>query len=400
MEQVTRNYFLYILKCFYRGAECEAPGSEIDYSYLYNLAKIHDVQGIVFTKLKDMDSFKNSEYYDKLQGEFFAFLRHSIYTETNLKTLTDILNENNIPHILFKGAVIKNCYPSKELRTMSDIDILVDSKYTDKANGLLLDSGFVPNGDHTHSNVKGYLYNNTAFEMHQCIASRNCYIHSAPFVDFFSDARDHRVLIDNNTYTLEPTYHLVFLLYHILKHFERGGCGIRMFLDFPFFVDYYRESLDYQLLGVYLNKLKLTDFASSVFQLCNRIFDYPMPEIFNKTLDDETMDKFVHRILCAGTFGAQETQEHKVFIKQLRMNQGMGRISSVFRLIFPTREEMHYYNIWDINKPLITLPVGYIKRFYRHIFKSKSYGKVAKVVFKKDVDKDEVEFINKLGINK
>ncbi|MBQ9673827.1 MAG: nucleotidyltransferase family protein [Ruminococcus sp.] len=403
MKKSSVDYFLYILKCFYQNTDCTKPYEEIDISEIYKLSKMHDVQGIIFTKIKDLNYFKNSEYYNRFRQKFFALARLGIILENNLNKFTEILNENKIPHVLFKGAIIRNTYPSKELRTMGDIDVYINDEYTDKALDVLQRNGFILDNSCFESYVNTVKYNGTSYEIHSSIASRNCHIHTADFIDFFKSCENHCVLISDYTYTFEPTYHIVFLLYHLLKHFVRKGCGIRMFLDFPMFIDYYADEINYSLLKKYLDELRLYDFANVVFNFCRIKFGMKLPEIFSANVENYVIDSLTNKIIVAGTFGheIEETNHQKIQRVQIKGKYGrFSKLRSILRLVFPTKEELYYTGYWDINSSKLLIPLGHIKRFNKQLFKKKTVGKFVREMVTYKVNDSDVELISKMGIDR
>lgn len=404
----TQKYFLNIIKCFYLEKECNPPKDELDMKELYQLADMHGVQGIVFTTIKDFSSLMNSEYYQKLRMDFFALTMGSVIIEENLKTLTNLLNRNGYKHILFKGSVVKNFYPSKELRTMGDIDILVDIADYEKIHTLLLKNNFEYDEQGSERLTKAYNYNNTHFEVHTSLANKNSYIHSGDFLNFFSDAFEHTVNIENFTYTLEATYHLAFLLYHLERHFERNGFGIRMLLDFPFFYD--KNQVDIFLLKKYLAQINLTDFASCIFNLCNNIFNSNLPSIGEKQLDDQLSEFLLSKILAKGTFGVSggDDDSRKILWVQLKYDYNpetkSGKIKSFLRWLFPTKKDLCDLCLCTEKTSAIKMPAIYFVRIINAVKKrTKSKGKIYKTYDDSKISNRDFLYINllkELGIKK
>ncbi|MBQ7265980.1 MAG: nucleotidyltransferase family protein [Firmicutes bacterium] len=67
-----------------------------------------------------------------LENIFNATVMYSVKQEYITNEVVSILEVNKIKHILFKGVVVKNLYPTPELRTMGDIDIIIDSNDQNK----------------------------------------------------------------------------------------------------------------------------------------------------------------------------------------------------------------------------------------------------------------------------
>lgn len=367
---VTEKYFLYILKCFYKKEECIPPEDEIDLRKLIEISGKHDVQGIVFYKLQNLKFFKESEYYNENRLMFFAMARKGVEIEVALDLLIKVLNENKIPHTLFKGSVVRNYYPSKELRTMGDIDILVEEVYTDRMIKALKDAGFIRDEKHFHSNAIIFKFNNIEFEIHSVIASRNCTIHKSDFIKFFSEAFKHTEKVREFTYILNAEYHLAYLFFHLLKHFERSGCGVRLFLDFPFYIN--GKGIDYEKTFMYLKEINLEDFAKSVLTFCRDIFGLDVPAGYCKKISDDVFSLFIEKVINGGTFGqcTKETITQKIQRGTINAETS-SKTKGALRMIFPSREYLHFSGVWNKKIPVVFLPVGYIKRIFIQVFRKK-----------------------------
>lgn len=399
----TQEYFLYILKCFYSGEKCNEPSKEVDIDFLCRLSKIHDVEGIVFSKIKDLNFMKNTESYETLKTNFFSMTMLNIQMEQNLNCLLKLLNQSKIDHILFKGSIVSKAYPSKELRTMGDYDVLIHKEDFPAVDKLLRENGFEYLDKDSEPYTKDYCYNKTLFEIHLNLANKNAVIHSGKFFQFFSDAFSHTVKIENHTFTLEPTYHMMFLICHLEKHFEQNGCGIRMFLDLPFFFD--KNDIDTQRLEKWVNELKLTDFTSGIFYICNRIFSSKLPQFTNFQIDDDLYDYTLDKILTVGTFGhIGKIDAQKIMMMQAKNhydhNKLSGKIKGVLRWAFPSRDYMVTAKLCDMDKPAILLPVYYVKRFYRSIITKKGFIRRFNEIKNSNVDYNAMKIIDKFGINK
>jgi hypothetical protein len=396
----TKEYFLYILKCFYTKKDCLPPKENIDYNELYNIAKIHDVQGIIFSVLKEKEFFISSSAFQDFRMDFFGLTLNSITIENNTKILTKTLNDKNIPHILFKGSVVREAYPSKELRVMGDVDVYIPSQYFSNAEKALVNNGFEKDDTHSHNNVVCYSLNDTSFELHKNIASANGYIHSAPFIEYFKNADKHIEAVDKYTYHFEPTFHIFYMLYHLLKHFEHNGCGIKLFLDFPFFCDKY--NVDYNILWQYLEKLELKDFCDGVFQFCNYVFGSNLPLPVNKAIPKDTLEYFIEKVLDAGTFGynTEESYQHRIAAQQARNNRDTSKAKSIVRLIFPDKKSLIRDGYCKENTNSFLMPFIYIKRGYKQVFCKKNLFTFAKAIKDDDNSSKEKDLIIQLGMNK
>lgn len=399
----TQEYFLYILKCFYSGENCNEPNKEVDCNLLCRLSEIHNVEGIVFSKIKNLDFMRDTDFYETLKTNFFSLTMLNVQMEQNFNYLLKLLNQNHIEHIIFKGSVLCNTYPSKELRTMGDYDILIHKEDFQAVDKFLRENGFEYSDKDSEPYTKDYYYNNTLFEIHLNLVNKNSMIHSGKFFQFFSDAFSHKVKIENYTYTLEPTYHMMFLICHLEKHFEQNGCGIRLFLDLPFFFD--KTQVDTYLIEKWIKELNLTDFTTGVFYICNRVFGSNLPQFTDFEIDDELFTYTMKKILTVGTFGhIGKSDAQKIMMMQAKNhydhNTLSGKIKGFLRWAFPSRDYMVAAKVCDMDTPAILLPICYIKRFYLFFRTKKSFGKWSKGIKNSKVDYNILKIIEKFGINK
>ena len=100
---------------------------EIDWNEIYKLADIHNLIVITFSAVNKLQGeFKPpSEIYSKMKNKFLLYIQHSTVIENYAEKLINNFKKEKLDHIIIKGYVLKDYYPSPEYRSMSDIDILI-----------------------------------------------------------------------------------------------------------------------------------------------------------------------------------------------------------------------------------------------------------------------------------
>lgn len=95
--------------------------SDEELKNIFLLSKKHDLAHMAGDALLKLNCC-NSETKKKFQKEVIT----SVYRFEKLEiTLADIRNSLDVPFIPLKGAVLRQLYPEKWLRTSCDVDILV-----------------------------------------------------------------------------------------------------------------------------------------------------------------------------------------------------------------------------------------------------------------------------------
>ena len=116
-------------------------------------------------KIKDHDI--PSEVILKMRNETIALGVISFHQELAFKQLAHKFNEEGIRLVAFKGIVLKNLYPKKEMRAMGDIDLIVDKKDYPRARKLILDDLKYKLDHEDHSELCATNSQNITIELHQ-----------------------------------------------------------------------------------------------------------------------------------------------------------------------------------------------------------------------------------------
>ena len=122
----TSEYFIYLLSCWLND---EKPrGSEdTNWQEIYALAEAHNVTAVITSQIKKLP--QGSRPQGKLLSAFNQRLGYTVQNyEIKMRAMThliEVLSQAEIDHLLVKGAVLRFLYPSPELRTSGDTDVVV-----------------------------------------------------------------------------------------------------------------------------------------------------------------------------------------------------------------------------------------------------------------------------------
>jgi len=211
------------------------------------------------------------------------------------KSVSAKLEEAGVKHQLLKGAVIKDIYPSYEMRQMSDIDIIIYDESMDNATKIIENMGF-----HNHGLVKHHIIfrndNNICIEAHWCLIDKN--------VDkkqhlYFKDNFKARLKEDTDyTYEFSVEDFYIYMIAHMAKHFYETGCGVRNLIDIYVYINRYKDEMDNSYLSKELEGCGLKDF------------EYHARKLAYIWLDDEECSNFYENLfaymLDGGIYGKGE----------------------------------------------------------------------------------------------
>ena len=298
-----------------------------------------------------------------------------------LRMIADEFEKSGIPYLPFKGEPIRKYYPNPELRTMGDIDVLIqtkDRKPTDEIMHRLGYRKFVDN----HA-VWTYLKPNLMFEIHDVMFYEHL-SNSIDYREYFSHVWETAILAEGeNGYVPEPNRHFIYLICHMAKHIINKGIGFRAFLDLVF-MSQKEQQLNWDWIAAELERLELLDFAKTCFALCERWFHVTMP-FSTAGLEEAFFENTTAKMFRDGTFGLQNEQnEAAYFAKEIRRyDQSYWRtaISLTWKRLFPPYEDMQlipWYRFVD-GRPWL-MPVAWV---YRWIYTATHKFKDSRELFMK-----------------
>ena len=387
---------LSILRAFLNDQQNIDISHDVDLKTFNRLAEINSISGIVGYVLQQSDtSCIPPAIREKYESDFLSTIMITTMRDEDMKSLIDLLNENGIDHLLFKGYIVKDLYTAPELRTYGDIDFAIRRESRGKCNALMRKSGYRLLDD--WEPIYSYEKNNEHYEIHTELLDSNLnnnYDYRAYFRDFWKQTE----LLEQHSYTLNLEFHLLYLLMHIAKHVYGSGAGIRMYLDIAFYLRAYREQIDWEHFQQEVQTLKLDRFVNTVFTAVEKWFEIESP-IPLKAVDKEFMDEFLTFTLNGGVFGYEGKAAE---LSQVRKNSKDGtvkRADTLLKRAFPSADTIKSRYTYLDGKPWL-LPVAWVHRFIKNRHRTASHIEVSKRILK--TNKKEVielnDFYRKIGI--
>ena len=262
-------------------------------SKLYKTAKAHDVAHIVCEALEKQGFLDSGEISTKFRKKKLVALYRTEQIVYDYEGICRVLEENGVDFLPLKGAVIRDLYPEKWMRTSCDIDVLVKKDECDRASEILCEKlKFTVESGKTLHDIQLLSPTGVALELHYTLMEEDCMPRTAQCLEnVWQDA----VLCDGFKHKFKMTDEM-FMLYnvaHSAKHVLRGGCGIKSFVDLYILEN--KLGFDTEKLSLLLEKASLTAFYESAKKLCRVWFD---GEEHNET--SKAFEKFV---LDGGVYG-------------------------------------------------------------------------------------------------
>ena len=195
---------------------------------LYAMARHHDLAHLLDYAYKTNGISANNEEtaFKFIKQQAMAVLR---YENINLAlgNISSLFEEEHIPFIPLKGAVIREMYPEPWMRTSCDIDVLVQEKDLDRAEKAIVEKlGFVSKGERNYHDISLYL-DDVHLELHFNIKENmenidpllsKVWEYAAP-----KKEGSYEYALTNEFFLFQ---HVAHMSYHVIH----GGMGIKGFM--------------------------------------------------------------------------------------------------------------------------------------------------------------------------
>ena len=197
---------------------------------VYKVGFLHDVGHLIADALDKLALLPNGDIKNKMLTERSKAVFRFEQLDYETQEIVGVLEEEKIPYVLLKGAVIRKNYPQPWMRTSCDVDILVKKEDFERATKSVvekLDYKAMPQGGHDISLYSG---GGTHLELHYALFDDFRY---GKALDVLDRIWEYTYRLDENTYAyafVDEAFYFYHIA-HMAKHFEEGGCGIRSFID-------------------------------------------------------------------------------------------------------------------------------------------------------------------------
>lgn len=361
------NAIRQLLTAFVHDTALAPLDQNLDYAALYKTAKQQHIDGILGYLETKYNFCTDNKTKEQLINSYFFSLTVSTNQANQFSKVKDLFLKNQIDLVVFKGYVLRDIYPVVELRSFSDIDILIKKQDRNLSHQLMQNNGYKTTVD--YGKVYSYQKNIEYYELHEDLISNDIF-HNEELDSYFSQAWNHVHKIDNNLYAFDEDFHLIYLIAHIAKHIHFGGAGIRMYLDIALFIKHYVDTFDFENFIQTIKALKIDKFAYTVIYAACTWFGITLPKALLNEFDDipsATLDQLYSFTINKGIFGnsAPSAGEATVQIMK-RKGSKHPRFSALMSIAFPPISVMKLKHTY-LEKAPVLLPFAWLQRAFSNI---------------------------------
>lgn len=361
-----QKFFIQILADHLNGRETKC-NDVLDWNIIHDYARKHQVSSIVYTQAKD---YMPAETLTAFRQETIATIYNATIRDNDFATVTKELKEDNIPFFIIKGPAVAALFPNPKLRSMGDIDLVVHHEDREKCHNIIINSGYKCISKQDDREWQ-YYKNNMELELHDRLVYDEA-VNEKGQDEFFNDCWKyvHEGQLDWN-------FHLLFLIFHLRKHFMNSGVGFRMFMDLAVVAE--KAHIDWYILEDNLKKAGMFEFAKKCYGFIGRWFGICVP--ITAAIDDAFFEEATQKIFADGVFGF-DNYENKtnISVNKVRNNKypKLSLLHLSVKECFPSWKLLSGTSTYKyLRNNKLLLPSAWIHRLYRNVGKRKTKMKVA-----------------------
>lgn len=354
------EFFIRVLSDHLRERATE-PEERLDWGRFFRLAGAHQVAAIAYVQCRPFIPEAYRAAAEKAYGEtLFSYSNRM----RDMDEIREAFASAGIRFFSVKGLEVARFYPVPALRTMGDCDIVVREEDTERAVARMEEIGFQAGRD------AGYVHAWTCdregrhYELHNDLASEEEFL-SVSQRDFFNNYVPYM-----REDGLDWSFHFLFLLIHLRKHFIKSGVGIRQFMDLAVVLNRGPE-LKMEWIEEKLRELGLQKFAHACYSLIENWFGIPAP-VAHESLPEEKIRTMTEMLLQNGVFGSSNVENQKNGIRNRilysKYPHWIQRSMILLESLFPGYGLMRNYPGCEYldGRPVL-LPVAWVHRFVIHL---------------------------------
>lgn len=286
------------------------------------ISKKHRIESLIYYGAVNCGIPKDDPVMKKLFRSVCAAL---FVSENQLREIERVFlsfEENSIEYMPLKGLVLKELYPKKDMRSMSDADVLICVEQYPKIKEIMLSLGFSEKIESDHELI--WESPLLTLELHKRLIPS----YNEDFFAYFGDGWQLAKKSNENKtrYEMSKEDEYIYLLTHFAKHYRDGGVGIKHVADFFVFLQNFSQ-IDRNYTAVQLDKLHLSFFEENVM----KTLDF----WFGNGKEDDRVDLITSVVFNSGAYGtyenhliAQATKESKILgsAKKARRKEYMNLV--------------------------------------------------------------------------
>jgi hypothetical protein len=303
-------------------------------------------------------------------SQYYAVIANNVKVAEEHKALHKLLVANGIRYLFIKGCASARFYPDPLLRTMGDVDLLVQECDIPQTVDLLLQNGYLQ--DDAEDDGEGHISfhnqkNRVHIELHRQILGIPENSAGEKLKSLFADIFEKSVLENSEYYRPCDFHHGLILLLHTAQHLTREGVGLRHLCDWAVFVNSFSDNEFENLFKTDLTAVGLWQFANVLTAFAVEYLGCP-PKKWCSKVDTAILEGLLYDVFSGGNFGKKDFSryQHIKYISDRKDDDNTQK--SPFKRLFNNIISKARSEIGFVKKMPWLLPIGVICVVFKYLW--------------------------------
>ena len=339
---------------------------KVEWKYVIQEFKDQAVLPLGYITLKEKGFVNNSfraDYEKCMHDQILMW--YFMLEEQN--QLVQLLYKEGFRFAIMKGLTNAAFYPKPEMRTIGDVDFLVDTDEFEQVYLLLLKNGYELKGEMIkEKHHVTFMKDGVEFEMHKRPAGtkRHFSKENQDLINYFREGLSCTQLVEVDGYSfpmLEPVRNGLMLLLHIAGHMQ-SGIGIRHLLDWAVYVSHFVDNLFWEKkLRRICQKYHVDKLAIVLTRISQVYFGIGHEITWCMSADMDVCDSLLSYMVEQGNFG-QKAGDDDSAVRFLTDSQGPVRLLQRI-------DKSSKYSMPIVLRYPVLRPIGWCFQILRYLYK-------------------------------
>ena len=348
----------------------EEAFQNVDWEEIERISRVQAITLSAFDALSAYKQYVSAYVYGYWKKNAFSALQSNYFVMQSQAELTKILEGKGYPYIILKGLSACAYYPKGDLRSLGDVDFLIEESEQQEIENVLVENGYKKSELETDHHIVFYK-NKAHLEMHFEVAGISYGKVGERVRAFLKDALfTYQVRGEENFCAPNDAYHGLILLLHMQHHMLGEGLGLRHLCDWATYVNKTHEQAFWnESLLTFLKKIGLYTYAQTMTKTCATYLHSRCPD-WAQSAEDTLCQEVIKDVLACGNFGRNDEERSKggmLVSEHGKEGTKHGRAYYLFKLL-------HTETIGNkaVKRCKICYPFVYVWRIFWHVIRTLS----------------------------
>jgi len=241
----------------------------------------------------------------------------------DIRTMLGLFKSNCIPVISLKGLALKKVYPQSELRSMGDLDLLVEEINLMRSIELLSIYGYYPSSkdlnDPNYMHIEMQKPGSFSIELHRTLWHPTI-MRKRDTLSWFKHVWENKRLqeLEELQFTaLSLEDELIHLVIHHARHLMHSDANLLQLCDIVLFIKAYWDIMDTRYIDQTLRSMDLLRFYQHVLTTCHLFLRLNLP-INNSILENNKSEILLNDIFNSKIHRRTIDEGDRRFVREIK----------------------------------------------------------------------------------